>query len=283
MGKADLHIHTTASDGSCDPVEIIQLASSKSLNTISITDHDTIDGYLAAVDEARKFAIRLIPGVEITAYQNRKEIHILAYDFNPLDISFRNFLTSQRKARLERMERILHYLRSSQGIDLSLDEVKAQARSTNVGRPHLAQILVRKKYVASIAEAFIRYLGSPMLDNIEIEYAGIEHVIEVVDRAAGATVLAHPGAVYNMAETEEYLNFGLDGIECIHPSHSYSEQKQFIELAEKNNLLITGGSDFHGTGREYDPFLGIVTISEQKLNRLQTMTGNRKKLQTEKD
>lgn len=283
MGKADLHIHTTASDGSCDPVEIIQLASSKFLNTISITDHDTIDGYLAAVDEARKFAIRLIPGVEITAYHNRKEIHILAYDFNPKDITFRNFLTSQRKARLERMERILHYLRSSQGIDLSLDEVKAQARSTNVGRPHLAQILVRKKYVASIAEAFIRYLGSPMLENIEIEYADIEHVIDVVDQATGATVLAHPGAVYNMVETEEYLNFGLDGIECIHPSHSYGEQKQFIELAEKNNLLITGGSDFHGTGREYDPFFGIVTISEQKLDRLQAMTGNRKKLQMEKE
>jgi 3',5'-nucleoside bisphosphate phosphatase len=278
LGKADLHIHTTASDGSCEPAEIVELAKSKSLNTISITDHDTIDGYLKAIEIAEKLAVNLIPGVEITALCDGQEIHILAYSFDHESLDFRTFLKNQRLARLNRMKEILQYLGRHEGIDLTLDEVKAQARSNNVGRPHVAQLLVKKKIVASIAEAFIRYLGTPLIEKIQITYAGIDEVVQSVKDAGGITSLAHPGPLYTMEEVEKFIDFGLDGIECMHPGHSFSDQKKFTEFAENRNLLITGGSDFHGTGREYDPYFGIVTLSEHKVNTLIRMADRRKKL-----
>jgi 3',5'-nucleoside bisphosphate phosphatase len=278
LAKADLHIHTTASDGTCEPAEIVEFAKSKSLNTISITDHDTIDGYFKAIEAARHHSIRLIPGVEITALNNDREIHVLAYCFDPENLEFKTFLKKQRMARLNRMREILDYLSRKEGIDLSLDEVKAQARSNNVGRPHVAQLLVKKKIVSSIAEAFIRYLGQPLIEQIQITYAGLRDVVEVVADAGGATSLAHPGPLYSMDEVKKLFEYGIDGIECIHPGHSFSDQKKFTEFAESRNLLITGGSDYHGTGREYDPYFGIVTLSEQRVNNLVRMTSQRKKL-----
>ncbi len=279
MGKADLHIHTTASDGTCAPGEIVELARSKSLNTIAITDHDSIDGYLEARKSAEEHSVRLIPGVEITAHYAGKEIHVLGYNFDPYKNEFIQFLKKQRMARLNRMEQILDHLRSKQGIDITIDEVKAQAKSTNVGRPHVAQIMIKKKVVASIAEAFIRYLGLPLIEKIKISYAGLEEVIEKISEAGGASSLAHPGPLYTMDEVEEYLDYGLDGIECMHPGHSFEEQKKFISLAQARDLLITGGSDFHGNGREYDPYFGIVTLSEKYVAGIDRMTRQRKKLQ----
>jgi len=279
LGKADLHIHTTASDGTCAPGEIVELARSKSLNTIAITDHDSIDGYLEARKSAEEHSVRLIPGVEITAHYAGKEIHVLGYNFDPYKNEFIQFLKKQRMARLNRMEQILDHLRSKQGIDITIDEVKAQAKSTNVGRPHVAQIMIKKKVVASIAEAFIRYLGLPLIEKIKISYAGLEEVIEKISEAGGASSLAHPGPLYTMDEVEEYLDYGLDGIECMHPGHSFEEQKKFISLAQARDLLITGGSDFHGNGREYDPYFGIVTLSEKYVAGIDRMTRQRKKLQ----
>lgn len=279
MGKADLHIHTTASDGSCRPEEIIELAKSRSLNTIAITDHDSIDGYYGALSTAGKHSVRLIPGVEITALSRGREVHVLGYNFAPENSDFVDLLKKQRSARLDRMTQILARLREKEGIDLTLDDVKAQAKSNNVGRPHVAQILVKKKMVASIAEAFIRYLGTSLIDNIEITYADLEVVVERVAGAGGATFLAHPGPLYTMDEIEGYLDAGLDGIECIHPAHSFEDQKKFTRLAERRNLLITGGSDFHGTGREYDPYFGIVTLSENRIANLDRLTNQRRKLQ----
>jgi 3',5'-nucleoside bisphosphate phosphatase len=283
LGKADLHIHTTASDGTCAPGEIVELAKSKSLNTIAITDHDSIDGFLEARKAAGEHSVRLIPGVEITALHDGREIHVLGYNFNPFKQDFIDFLKKQRMARLERMEQILDHLRSKQGVDITIDEVKAQAKSNNVGRPHVAQILIKKRVVASIAEAFIRYLGSPLIEQIRISYAGLEEVAEAVSDAGGASSLAHPGPLYTVEEVENYLDYGLDGIECIHPGHSFEEQKKFISLAQSRNLLITGGSDFHGTGREYDPYFGIVTLSETYVAAIERMTRQRKKLQMDLD
>jgi 3',5'-nucleoside bisphosphate phosphatase len=278
LGKADLHIHTTASDGSCEPEEIIELAISKSLNAISITDHDTIDGYFKALSSAGKHSIRLIPGVELTALFEGKEIHVLGYNFDTGNSEFIRLLKRQRTARLERMSQILTHLRKRKGIEITLDEVKAQAKNNNVGRPHLAHILVKKKIVASIAEAFIRYLGSSIIDHIEITYADLEEVVEKVAGAGGATSLAHPGPIYTMNEVESYLETGIDGIECIHPGHKFEDQKKFTRLAENKNLLITGGSDFHGTGRVYDPYLGIMTLSDNRVANLDRLTDRRKKL-----
>ncbi|MEX2573115.1 MAG: PHP domain-containing protein [Balneolaceae bacterium] len=278
MGKADLHIHTRASDGSCDSEEILRLAVEKGISTISITDHDTIGGYLKARKAAENLPVTLIPGVEFTALHSGKEIHVLAYNFNPDDPGLKHLLGKQKLARLDRMEKILGFLRKNEGIDLTLDEIKGQAGSNNVGRPHIAQILVKKKIVASVAEAFIRYLGTPLIEKIDVGYRCIEEIADVVGEAGGATILAHPGPLYNPDEMQELIDAGLDGLECIHPSHSFDQQKRFTELAARQHLLVTGGSDFHGTGREYDPYFGIVTLSDKRVKDLERITENRKKL-----
>jgi len=278
LGKADLHIHTTASDGLCNPEEIVKIAKSRSLEVISITDHDSISGYLSARVSAEKNSITLIPGTEVTAVCEEREIHVLAYNFDPDHLEIRTFLSRQQQARLNRMEQILRILRTREGIDITLDEVKAQAKNNNVGRPHVAQLLVKKKIVASITEAFIRYLGNRLLEKLEVGYTGLKEVTQIIAEAGGASVLAHPGPLYQRKEVEKYLDLGLDGIECIHPAHGFDQQKSYTDLAESRNLLITGGSDFHGTGSGYDPYFGIVTVSESRVNNLIRMTENRKKL-----
>jgi predicted metal-dependent phosphoesterase TrpH len=275
LGKADLHTHTTASDGACSPAELIELAFAKKLEAISITDHDTLKGYDAAESLASERGLKLIPGVEITTIIDTKEVHILAYGFDPANDSIRNLMRSQRKARNNRMEQIVHQLKK-QGVDISIDEVKAEARMGNLGRPHLAKVMVNKKIVASIGEAFIRYISSEKLTDLEINYASFDHVVKNVREAGGATVLAHPVVYSSDSMIESLIDAGLDGIECIHPSHNYDAQKKYTSIAEKRGLLVTGGSDFHGNREDYDAYFGIVTLSMQRLANLERVTSRRK-------
>lgn len=277
MGKADLHIHTTASDGACSPMEILELAKKNHLDTISLTDHDTIDGYLEAVHHADDYSIRLIPGVEITVTFAGREIHLLAYDFDPADEGLVRFLKQQRKARVSRMEQMLSLLRRD-GFDLTMDEVRAESRGSNPGRPHLARIMVRKKMVASVSEAFMRYLGSSLIRKIDSMYGDLDEAVKVVRTAGGVTALAHPGPLYTTEEIESMLEAGIDGLECIHPSHNFEQQRKLSRLAESRHLLVTGGSDFHGTGKAYDPWFGIVTLGSRHVGSLERIARNRKRM-----
>ncbi len=276
MGKADLHTHTNASDGVLTPEELILKIKSKGLKTIAITDHDTIKGYQQAVDIAEKENICLIPGVEITALWGDKEVHILAYYFDPENEPFQQLLLRQKRARILRMKAIVEELKK-QGIDIDMDEVRAESGPGNVGRPHAASVLISKGYVASVAEAFIRYLSTEKLEDIKTEYATITEVIEITRAAGGVLSLAHPGPIYSQNEIDELLNFGIDGIECIHPSHNFNVQQSFKRLAKSRNLLVTGGSDYHGKGKsDYEPHLGIVTIGDAHVQSIKRLAQRRK-------
>ncbi len=281
MGKADLHLHTTASDGASTPADLVRLAGERHLNTISITDHDTIKGYLDAAGIANEVGVKLLPGVEVTTLHEKNEIHLLAYCFDEDHSELNNTLAGQRQARVNRMQQILDQLKKRSGFEFSLDEVISEAKSRNVGRPHLAQLMVKKKIVASFTEAFIRYLGRSVLDEIVPEFVQLEEMIRIVKRAGGAAILAHPGRLYDNKEIEAYIELGLDGLECIHPAHNFERQKELTKLAENRQLLITGGSDYHGTGKEYDPYFGILTLSEKHVNRLERLSQNRKRLKSE--
>lgn len=278
MGKVDLHTHTTASDGSCSPENLIKLASEKSIETLSITDHDTIKGYLKARLIATSYGIKLLPGVELTALWGRREIHLLGYCFDPDDPGILSLMGRQRRARVDRMEQILYYL-GKKGVDVTLEEVKSVARGGTIGRPHVAAILVRKRIVATSAEAFIRYLGVEVLNNINIDYISMEEAVAVLKSAGGVTSLAHPGRLYTPEEVQDLLHFGLDGLECIHPAHNYSLQKQYLEWASDKNLLVTGGSDFHGTHDDYHPFFGVVTLSAKRALEIERASERRKEIQ----
>lgn len=276
MGKADLHTHTTASDGDLTATELVLKAKEKGLKTIAITDHDTIKGYLAAKDIAEKNGLQLLSGVEITAKWSDREVHILAYHFDSADSRLHNLLNNQAKARRLRMKVIVRKLQK-QGIAIDYEEVLAESYGGNIGRPHAAQVLVQKGYVRSVQEAFIRYLGSDVIKNIQTEYADIPTVADVIKQAGGVLSVAHPGHLYSDSDMEQLLSFGVDGIECIHPSHNFDTQKKFSQMAKANHLLITGGSDFHGKSKtDYDPYFGIVTLGNQHVDALIRTSENRR-------
>lgn len=276
MGRADLHIHTTASDGSCDPEEIPDLVRSHHLETISITDHDTLGGYdrVSRILDSDS-GLTLVPGVEFTATVPGRQIHVLAYDFDPDSAHIRTLVRRQIHARSERMEEILVLL-SKQGVDVTLEEVQAQARSRVVGRPHLARALVRKRVVSTVGEAFMRHLSGRKIDAIETDFVRLEELAKSIVEAGGVTVLAHPGPLYDQNEIIDYLESGLDGIEVIHPSHDFEQQKRFRELARSRHLLMTGGSDFHGSSGKYAPWLGVVTIGSNHVASLRRLARQRK-------
>lgn len=276
MGKADLHIHTNASDGDCTPQEILEKAIEKGLKTISITDHDTIKGYKKARSLELSNQLELLPGVEMSVKWADKEVHLLAYCFDPDNEDVNILLLQQSGARRRRMAKIVKTLQK-QGIDIDLDEVKAEAGFSNIGRPHAASVLINKGVVSSFNEAFIRYLSSEKLDHISAEYCTITEAVRVMKKAGGVLSLAHPGPLYSSDEIEQMIDLGVDGLECIHPSHPYPVQKKFTKLAEKRNLMITGGSDFHRPSKSgYEPYFGIVTLGDQYVESLKRTSNQRK-------
>jgi predicted metal-dependent phosphoesterase TrpH len=278
LGKADLHIHTDASDGDCTPYEILEKAIVKGLHTISITDHDTIKGYKKARNSDLSQEIELLPGVEMSVRWGEKEVHLLSYCFDPDDEDVNILLLQQSGARRRRMARIVETLQK-QGIDIDMDEVKAEAGFSNIGRPHAASVLMNKGVVASFNEAFIRYLSSEKLDHINAEYCTLSEAIRVMKKAGGVLSLAHPGPLYSSDEIEQMIDIGVDGLECIHPSHPYPVQKKFTKLAENRHLMITGGSDYHRPSKSgYEPYFGIVTLGEQYVEALKRTSRQRKAL-----
>ncbi|NBC66160.1 MAG: PHP domain-containing protein [Bacteroidetes bacterium] len=278
MGKADLHTHTNASDGNLTPEELIEKVSKKNLEVIAITDHDTINGYLDAKKFADKKEIELIAGVEISTVWNEREIHVLAYGFDEENNNFLSLIANQKQARRKRMKAIVDVLKK-EGIDIDYAEVRAESHPGNIGRPHAASVLINKGYVASVSEAFIRYLSNDKIKQIKTEYAVLEDVLSVVHEAGGILSIAHPGPMYSKNEMTNLLKHPFDGIECIHPSHSYKVQKMYLDLAKSKNLLVTGGSDFHGSGKsEYDPYLGVVTIGMQFVEALKRSARSRKNM-----
>lgn len=277
MAKADLHIHTLASDGHMSPEDIVRSACKHKIDIISITDHDTIRGYRQACETAKELGVTLLPGVEITADFENRECHLLAYCFDPEHEVINNLLADQYRSRLKRGKWIINEL-SKKGLDLDIDEVKAESNGGNIGRPHIASVLVNKGYVASFKEAFIRYLSDEALGTICNEYYSHHKIIEKVKSAGGAVIIAHPGNLYSMEELEALVEAGVDGIEFMHPSHDYKTQKRIEGFADNHNLLITGGSDYHGGNKEYQKFFGVVTINAKYVHRLIRMTDQRKEI-----
>lgn len=275
MAKADLHIHTHASDGHINPKEVIRFAEKHNLKVISITDHDTIKGYQEATEEAEKRDVQLLPGIEITSDFKDRECHLLAYCFDPNHLAVKKLVRHHYQSRLKRGSWIIEQLRN-QGMELDMEEVKAEARGGNIGRPHIASVLENKGYVASFKEAFIRYLSDEQLGNIYNEYYSHYQVIDTIREAGGAVVIAHPGRLYSVEELESLVEAGVDGIEVIHPSHDYQTQKRMEEFADRHSLLKTGGSDFHGNNKKYHKYFGVVTINIKYVNQLLRLTDQRK-------
>lgn len=263
----DLHCHTTASDGVLPPRHLVREARRKGLALLSITDHDTTDGLEEALDEGRAVGLRVIPGVEVTAYVGDLEIHILGHFVDPSDAPFAAFLERSQAARIERLRKMIARLREL-GIQVDLEEVLAVGAEGSVGRPHLAQVLVRRGYVKGIPEAFDRYLKQGASAFVERPHLPAEEAMERIKESGGFPTLAHPG-LYNGDHVVKILaGKGLVGLEVYHPDHTPSQIAHYRRVSEELGLLATGGSDYHGFSGLHCKELGVSYLRGEDRRRL---------------
>ena len=250
----DLHLHTTASDGRLTPRELVDRARIAGVSVMAVTDHDTV----AAVAEARAYAastgITAIAGIEITAVEEQRDVHMLAYFFDRHETGFAAFLTSQRATRVRRIAEMAARLESlGMPVDVQpmLDEA-GRHPSKSIGRPRLARAMIDAGYVATTTEAFDRWLAQGCPAYVERQGSSPEEVIAIVHRAGGIASLAHPGRTRIDDRIPALREAGLDAIEVYHSDHDADMAASYQALARRLDVLVTGGSDFHG-----DPAHGI--------------------------
>ncbi len=255
----DLHIHTTRSDGQYTPAEVAALAHRAGIEIMAITDHDSVAGVAEGRSAAEALGIGFVSGIEISVRGNR-ELHILGYRIDERDAALESMCIEFARLRGVRQQRIIDYL-ATHGVIISPAQVRALAGDAAVGRPHFARAMTELGYVSSPREAFDKYLGTPEFDAVERPKPTPQHGIDVIRRAGGIAVLAHPKllklddtALDSLVKT--LVSSGLGGIECYYGTHSEYETARYLTLAEKYGLLVTGGSDFHGEAVKPDVALG---------------------------
>lgn len=253
--EADLHCHSTASDGLLTPWELVKTAAERRLMAIGITDHDTMSGWDEAVKAGSHYGIDILRGVELNTDYAGIEVHILGYELDPKTCVLQEKLQILRNARYNRVFAILEKLQNL-GIDISRTEIQKITVGESVGRPHIAQALVNKGVVQTIKEAFDRYIGLGAPAYVPRYKHSPEEGIALVREAGGVAVLAHPGVHGLSKSIPQWIKSGLQGIEVTHSEHSPEDERHYRELAEQYNLLMTGGSDYHGEVRKPGIHLG---------------------------
>ena len=248
--RVDLHSHTTASDGTLSPRELVRLAARQRVSVLAITDHDSTEGLAEAMDEAGRHGIEIVPGLEINCDVPGAEIHVLGYCMDWRAPWFQDFLREQRAERVARVHRIVDRL-TELGLPLTADEVFAVCKEGSPGRPHVAQAMIARGYVKSVREAFDRYLHAGGPANVPRRRLTPVDAVGVIRRAGGVPVLAHPGLADRDEMIPELVAAGLAGIETYYPEHSVAQINAYRGLCRQHGLIATGGSDYHGahTGR----------------------------------
>ncbi len=260
MYNIDLHIHTNVSDGSLSPTQAVEEAVEAGLRVIAITDHDTTDGIAEAEAAAKEHEIVLVPGVEISTTHPRGEVHILGYWMDYRDPEFQEFLKRPRATRTSRIREMCRRL-TELGLPVRAEEVFEVAGSTeNVGRPHLAKLLVAKGYVEGMDEAFQRYLGEGCPAYVKRFKNRTGETIEMIHRHGGVSVIAHPGLIHDPELVTDLIREGVMGIEVICHEHDQAMVERFSALADRHGLLKTGGSDYHGDMLEKSFRLGDLKV-----------------------
>jgi|WetSurMetagenome_2_1015567.scaffolds.fasta_scaffold14806_3 3',5'-nucleoside bisphosphate phosphatase len=257
--RADLHLHTTYSDGARKPEEIVQLAHTAGLSVISITDHDNVGAIDEAIEAGRSLGIEVVPGVELSVALNDKDIHLLAYFFDHTNQKLLDYLSFFRYERLKRAERIVQKLNDI-NIPLKLDAVLDQAGIGSVGRPHIASALMEEGLTDTYHEAFLRYIGAgaPAYEK-KYQLSPLE-ATQLVTQAGGLSFLAHPGKYTTDLELSTLIQAGLDGIEVVHPSHNEARQEFYRGVVHQYFLLECGGSDYHGGRKNDESSFGAYTV-----------------------
>jgi predicted metal-dependent phosphoesterase TrpH len=247
VGRADLHIHSTASDGRLTPADIVREAAEGGLTYIALADHDTVDGIAIAQAAAQPFPqLKVIPGVEISTDIPQGEVHVLGYFIDYTDHKLGATLDKFRNSRLKRAQGMVSKL-DNLGIHIDWQRVQQIAGGSSIGRPHIAQAMLEKGYIDSFKQAFVEYLGRNRPAYVEREKMTPAEAVELIVKAQGLPVLAHPLTVNEPeAMTIELKAAGLVGIEAYYDGYTAEEINRLVELARRYNLIATGGSDYHG-------------------------------------
>lgn len=258
--RADLHTHTSCSDGVLTPADLVAQAAAAGLAAIAVTDHDTTSGVAEAVGAGAERGIEVVPGIEISTRTGNREIHLLGLFVDLNSEVLAEIGQRQRGWRRERAE-VMVERAANLGLNIDLARVDAIAAGAPVGRPHLAQVLVDEGDVATTQEAFDRYLGIGKPCSVPKQMIATNDAIVAVHLAGGAAVVAHPGSSRVREKLlGELAAQGLDGVEVVHPRHPHRRQHLVRGLCQKLGLLPSGGSDYHGPGRG-DSRLGEHTVS----------------------
>ena len=263
MDKIDLHVHTTASDGTMSPRDVTSLAAMFGLKAIALTDHDTMAGIDEAGEAGALLGVTIVPGIEISTDYQGREVHVLGYFLDHKSPKLQSYVDWVRQQRLDRLEKIAEKLQKK-GFDVNLEEILAAHPDATPGRPHLAQRLVELGAAENVKEAFRKYLGEGRSCYVPRKYISFSDAARLITECGGVCVLAHPlqygfdrQKLDGLVKTAAQLGF--KGIEIYYSGYTENDIKKLFDLAEKYGLLPTGGSDFHGENKP-DISLGGVTV-----------------------
>lgn len=261
--RADFHTHSTASDGTLAPADLVYQASRRGLTILALTDHDTTLGLAPAMAAAADLGIRLIPGIELSTDVEHGEIHILGYSIDPADATLQTTLATLRQARESRIDRMVAQLRSI-GITLNRDAIQPNTPGGSIGRPHVARAMVDAGYVESVPEAFARFIGNGRPGYVPSQRLTPAEAVRLIVAAGGLAFHAHPlTSPLFPGNLDDLIAAGLAGLEAYYGEYTPSQCKRLAAIGRAHGLLLSGGSDYHGDQLKHGRDLGEVDIPDR--------------------
>lgn len=274
--RIDLHTHTTASDGLLSPEQLVEKARQAGVQVLAVCDHDSTEGVDAAAATGKRSGVEVIPAVEINTDVDQGEVHVLGYFLDHRQGWLQEFLRKLRDGRVNRARQMVEKL-NALGIKIDFARVRELARGA-IGRPHVAWAIVEAGAAKSVDEAFTRYIGRNGPAYVERLKVLPEEAVQVILRAGGIPVLAHPGWGFHEPLIPQLVAAGLEGLEAYYPDHTPAMQAHFLSLANQHNLLVTGGTDYHGEGFATKAAIGSQYVPPEVVEKLKERYAQKQKL-----
>lgn len=264
----DLHLHTTYSDGSYTPQELVKKAKKLGYSAIAVTDHDTIAGIEKSLAIGQKHNLEVIPGVEFNTLLSGSEVHILGYYIDYQNKELTKLLDKIKKERRERIKKMIDLLKELYNFNITLDEIKEISADNILGRGHIARLLTKKDHVENWEEVFDKYIGKGQPAYVKRKKITPFKAIDIIKKANGIPVIAHPGLINDDNIVQQIINYGIAGLEVYYLEHTEKQIEYYHKLAKENSLLITGGSDCHGPKNKDGLRLGKIRLDYSHLEKL---------------